>query len=284
MTEMPSETSSIDALVRLAVAEDVGSGDVTTEILVDAALQGHARVVAKEMLVVAGAVPFARVFQFLSPDITCRFFKSEGSIADAGETVAELRGPFHALLTGERTALNFLQHLSGIATATYYYAAQLKSSGTVLLDTRKTTPGWRMLEKEAVRLGGGTNHRKGLFDAILIKENHIAAAGGIQQAIARVREDMTRKLKIEVEVRTLDEFREALACSPDIIMLDNMTLDDMRQAAAVSAGRVPLEASGNVTLDSIAQIAATGVTYISTGAITHSARAVDLSMLIEREH
>jgi nicotinate-nucleotide pyrophosphorylase (carboxylating) len=272
--------AGVDELVRLAVAEDIGSGDVTTGLLVPADARGRATVRAKQGLVSAGYLPFQKVFQLLSAEVTCTFLIAEGAQAAAGDLIAELAGPYSVLLTGERTALNFLQHLCGIATATREFVNKIKPFGTVLLDTRKTLPGWRLLEKAAVRLGGGANHRMGLYDAILIKENHIAACGGIRPAIQKARQH-GRALKIEIEVRNLEELQEALQCAPDIIMLDNMSCDDMRRAVALSAGRVPLEASGNVTLETIEQIAATGVTFISAGAITHSARAADLSMIIE---
>ena len=273
---------SIDSLIRLALAEDIGSGDKTTGLLVDGQARGRARVIAKEDLVGAGFVPFERVFTFLSASVVCRFFKKEGSIVLKGETLAELDGPFATLLTGERTALNFMQRLCGIATLTRQYAEKLKPYKAVLLDTRKTTPGWRVLEKEAVLYGGGTNHRMGLFDALLIKENHIAACGGITAAVAKVRSQLGPLLSVEVEVRNFDELQEALAARPDVIMLDNMSLEDMKKAVELTKGRVPLEAFGNVTLDTLAAIAETGVDFISSGAITHSARAVDISMLIEK--
>lgn len=272
--------AAVDELVRLAIAEDIGSGDVTTRLLVPEDAAGRAIVRAKEPLVVAGWLPFLKVFQSLSPEVACRFLIDEGSPAGAGDIIAELTGPFRVLLSGERAALNFLQHLCGIATATRAFVEKIRPYGTILLDTRKTLPAWRMLEKDAVRCGGGTNHRMGLYDAILIKENHIAACGGIRTAVERARRH-AKALKIEVEVRNLEELQEALQCGPDIIMLDNMSLDDMSRAVKITAGRIPLEASGNVTLDTIGEIAATGVTYISTGAVTHSARAADLSMIIE---
>lgn len=275
----------IDNLVRLALAEDIGSGDITTRPLVDEQARGRARVIAKESLVLAGTKVFSHVFNVLSPEVTCRFTVSDGTAAAAELTVAELEGPCAALLTGERTALNFLQRLSGIATQTRKYVEKLKPHKAVLLDTRKTTPGWRTLEKEAVRSGGGTNHRIGLFDAVLIKENHVAACGGITAALAKARSAAGPLVCIQIEVRNLGELQEALASRPDVIMLDNMSPADMRRAVEAADGRVPLEASGNVTLGTIADIAATGVDFISCGAITHSARAVDLSMLIERvEH
>jgi nicotinate-nucleotide pyrophosphorylase (carboxylating) len=272
---------SIDSLIRLALAEDIGSGDKTTALLVDSHARGCARVIAKEELVAAGFVPFERVFTFLSAAVSCRFLKDEGAVVHKGEALAELEGPFATLLTGERTALNFMQRLCGIATLTRRYVEKLKPYKAVLLDTRKTTPGWRVLEKEAVRLGGGTNHRMGLFDALLIKENHIAACGGITAAVAKARGHLSPLLSVEVEVRDHAELQEALAAGPDVIMLDNMSLNDMKRAVGITAGRVPLEASGNVTLETLAAIAETGVDFISSGTITHSARAVDISMLIE---
>jgi nicotinate-nucleotide pyrophosphorylase (carboxylating) len=274
--------ATLDSLVRLALAEDIGSGDVTTRQLVDEKTQGMARVVAKEELVLAGSRAFERVFSILSSEVTCRFLMPEADAAQAGQTVAELEGPFAALLTGERTALNFLQRLSGIATLTRQYVENIKGHKAVLLDTRKTTPGWRALEKAAVRQGGGTNHRSGLFDALLIKENHIAACGGITAALSKARSRLGPLVCIEIEVRTLAELEQALAGEPDVIMLDNMGLEDLRSAVRRTAGRVPLEASGNVTLATIEGIASTGVDYISSGAVTHSAPAVDFSMLIQR--
>lgn len=273
---------SIDSLIRLALAEDIGCGDKTTDLLVDGYARGCARVIAKEDLVAAGFVPFERVFTFLSAFVACRFLKDEGSVVHKGETLAELEGPFATLLTGERTALNFMQRLCGIATLTRQYVEKLKPYQAVLLDTRKTTPGWRVLEKEAVRCGGGTNHRMGLFDALLIKENHIAACGGIIPAVAKARSQLSPLLSVEVEVRNFDELQDALAAGPDVIMLDNMDLAGMKKAVEITAGRVPLEASGNVTLETLDAIAETGVDFISSGALTHSARAVDISMLIEK--
>ncbi|MCX8043454.1 MAG: carboxylating nicotinate-nucleotide diphosphorylase [Desulfobacterota bacterium] len=280
MTELQLLHETVQTLVRFALAEDIGSGDITTSLLIPPDLHGAARVIAKEPLITAGYLPFQKVFEAISHDIVCSFLISEGAWANTGDVIAELSGPYGALLTGERTALNFLQHLSGIATLTRTYIERLKPYRTVLLDTRKTIPGWRILAKEAVRLGGGTNHRMGLYDAILIKENHIAACGSIKKAVEKARR-CCKNLKIEVEVRTRDELLEALQCCPDMIMLDNMNLDDIRYAVAESGGRIPLEASGNVTLDNIHKIAATGVQYISVGALTHSSRSADISMLIE---
>jgi len=281
MDSIPFSHPGLDDLVRCALAEDIGSGDITTGILIDAASRGRARVTAKEELILAGTSAFQRVFALLSDDVTITSLKPDGTAARGGDTVCELEGAYATLLTGERTALNFLQHLSGIATRAHRFAEKLTPYKAVLLDTRKTTPGLRVLEKEAVRLGGGTNHRMGLFDAVLIKENHIAARGSITRAVEAVSRIKSPHMHIEVEVQTIDELKEALAAKPDLIMLDNMGIDEMIEAVAAAAGAVPLEASGNVTLDSIEQIAATGVDYISVGALTHSARAVDLSMIIE---
>ena len=284
MKTMGSAGISVDELVRIALTEDIGSGDKTTSFLVDPECRGRARVIAKETLVVAGLLPFKKVFQFLSSETEFSFLEREGSVAGEDDTVAEIKGPYNVLLTGERTALNFLQRLCGIATNTYRFAEKVKPFGTVLFDTRKTTPGWRALEKEAVRLGGGTNHRMGLFDAVLIKDNHIAACGGIRPAVEKAKEAKSPHLTVEVEVKNMEEFREALDAGPDMIMLDNMSIEDMKQAVKEAGGRVPLEASGNVTLESIEKVAATGVNCISTGAVTHSSRAVDMSMVIEPEN
>ncbi|MDP7417032.1 MAG: carboxylating nicotinate-nucleotide diphosphorylase, partial [Desulfobacterales bacterium] len=263
-----------------ALLEDIGSGDRTTSFLVGPEMKGRARVIAKEDLVLAGTVPFKKTFQALSPDTEILFVKQEGSVVVQGETIAELTGSLNVLLTGERTALNFLQRLCGIATGTRRYVEKLQPFKSVLLDTRKTTPGWRVLEKEAVSSGGGTNHRMGLFDAVLIKDNHLAVCGGIRSAIKKAKKHRGPHMTIEVEVKNLEELREALDEKPDIIMLDNMSIETMKQAVEMTGGAVPLEASGNITLETIEQVASTGVDYISAGAVTHSAQAVDISIAI----
>jgi len=270
----------MDELIIRALREDIGTGDRTTACLVDPGLSGGASVIAKEELILAGVVPFKRVFEILNPAVEFLFFEREGELVESGTVIADFQGPLAALLTGERTALNFLQHLSGIATLAAQFAEKIRPYGVALLDTRKTTPGLRVLEKAAVRTGGGINHRMGLFDGILIKDNHIAVCGGITQAIKKAQEGGGLHLKIEVEVRTIKELIEALEAGPDIIMLDNMDIDDIRKAVEITGGSVPLEVSGNVTLENIEEIAQTGVNYISAGAITHSARAADLSMQI----
>lgn len=271
----------IDGLIRMALQEDIGSGDRTTAALIAPDQAGSARVIAKQGLVVAGTEPFLRVFQLLDGLVRVAHLVPDGTALDAGACVAELQAPYAALLSGERTALNFLQRLSGIATLTRAYVDTVARYPARVLDTRKTTPGWRVLEKAAVRAGGGRNHRMGLFDAVLIKENHVEAAGGITAAVARARTACAPHAVVEVEARSLDEFREALAAGPDMILLDNMSCEQMRQAVQESGGRVPLEASGNIDLGSIERVAATGIDYISVGALTHSAPAADVSMLIQ---
>jgi nicotinate-nucleotide pyrophosphorylase (carboxylating) len=281
MTEGTAEAVILDELIIMALKEDIGLGDKTTAYLVDPELPGRATLLAKEELVVAGMGPFRRVFQMLSPRVEFLFAEQEGELIEKGALIAELQGPFDILLTGERTALNFLQHLSGVATLTAQFVERIKPYETVLLDTRKTTPGMRILEKAAVLVGGGTNHRVGLFDGILIKDNHIAACGGITQAIKKAQAARSPLLKIEVEVCTIPDLIEALDAGPDMIMLDNMSIDDIKKAVEIAGGGIPLEVSGNVTLENIEAIAQTGIAYISAGAITHSARAVDISMEIE---
>jgi nicotinate-nucleotide pyrophosphorylase (carboxylating) len=267
-------------LIAMALAEDIGSGDTTTELLIDPQQPGRGVIIARQDLVCCGLNIVEQVFACIDDAVSVDRCAHEGECVSSGSIMAELQGPFHTLLTGERVALNFLQRLSGIATLTRTFVDAIAHTRTTLLDTRKTTPGWRVLEKMAVRCGGGANHRMGLFDAILIKENHIAACCGIKLALEKIRAG-GQQMKIEIEVRSLDEFKQALDCGPDMILLDNMSCDDMRTAVSLNAGRVLLEASGNVSLTTIADIAATGVDYISVGALTHSAPTADVSMLIE---
>lgn len=268
-------------LIAMALAEDIGSGDTTTALLIDPQQPGRAVIIARQDLVCCGLNIVEQVFARIDNAVSVDRRAHEGESVPSGGTMAELQGPFHALLTGERVALNFLQRLSGIATLTRTFADAISHTRATLLDTRKTTPGWRVLDKTAVRCGGGANHRMGLFDAILIKENHIAACGGIKPALEKTRAGRQPHMKIEIEVRSLKEFQQALDCGPDMILLDNMSCVDMRTAVSLNAGRVLLEASGNVSRTTIADIAATGVDYISVGALTHSAPAADVSMLIE---
>lgn len=273
---------SIADLITMALAEDIGSGDITTSLLIDPKQPGTARIIAKQDLVCCGLDVLDHVYGLICDDIRVDRHVEDGARVHCGGRIAELLGPFHVLLTGERVALNFLQRLSGIATLTRACADAIAHTRAQLLDTRKTTPGWRVLEKTAVRCGGGRNHRMGLYDAILIKENHIAACGGISNAMDKAREGCRPGMPVEIEVRSLGELRQALACGPDMIMLDNMSCADMRRAVEETADRCRLEASGNVNLATIAAIAETGVNYISCGALTHSAPAADISMLSER--
>ncbi|MEA3374706.1 MAG: quinolinate synthase NadA [Chloroflexota bacterium] len=268
-----------EPLIELAVAEDIGPGDVTSEATLDPETSLTGCIVAKEAGVIAGLGVAEHVFHHVNPEIRFTSRAHDGQEVVAGEIVAEVQGPAPSLLAAERLALNFLQRMSGIATTTRDYADAVAVTRATILDTRKTVPGHRLLDKYAVRMGGGVNHRMALFDMVLIKDNHIVGAGGITPAVARAR-TAHPDLPIEVEVRTLDELREALSITPplDRIMLDNMSLAAMRKAVEVAGGRVPLEASGNVSLDTVADIAAAGVDYISVGALTHSVGALDLSM------
>lgn len=271
-----------EKVINAALDEDVGTGDVTTLATVPAGKTARARLIAKENLRLAGLPAFVRVFEILDPKarLEWEILLGEGTDAAKGDTVLTVTGPAAVLLTGERTALNLLQRLSGIATMTREWAAALAGAGAKLVDTRKTTPGLRALEKYAVRAGGGKNHRVGLFDGVLIKENHIRAAGSITRAVEAARGFSPHTLKIEVEVTTMEELAEAVGCGADIVLLDNMTAEEMASAVKIAAGRVAVEASGNMTLERLPEVAATGVDLISAGAITHSARAVDLSFLL----
>ena len=265
-------------LIDLALAEDLGTGDLTTEAIFPQRYVGRAVIVAREKLVVSGLGVTREVFRRLSR--ACRFQPAvkEGARVRKGAKLADLRAPVRALLCGERTALNFLRHLSGIATLTRSYVKELRGTGCVLLDTRKTTPGMRALEKAAVKAGGGSNHRMGLFDGVIIKDNHIIAAGSIPDAVARVRKRAGPKMKIEVECTGIRQVHAALDAGADIIMLDNMAPGRMSRAVEVVAGRAKTEASGRVTLKNINRVARSGVDYVSVGAITHSAPSVDIAM------
>ena len=268
----------IDRLIDLALEEDLGPGDVTTRALVPPELMGEAQIRAKEPLVVAGLPVAARVFARLDPVLTFDPQAADGQEVTGGQVLARLTGPVASILTGERVALNFLQHLSGIATFTRQIAAKLSGSTTALMDTRKTTPGWRVLEKYAVRLGGGRNHRFGLYDGVLIKNNHLTAVGSVTAAVRRARTQAHHLLKIEVEVTDLAGLEEALNAGADLILLDNMDNPTLKQAVELTRGRAILEASGAMTKERLPQVAATGVNFISMGALTHSAPAVDIHL------
>jgi nicotinate-nucleotide pyrophosphorylase (carboxylating) len=268
----------LDRLIDLALEEDIGPGDVTTQALVDPELQGEAHIRAKAALVVAGLPVAARVFQKLDPNLGFAAAVADGQEVDKSTVLARLTGPVGSILTGERVALNFLQRLSGIATFTRAMVAQVAGSTATLVDTRKTTPGWRSLEKYAVRLGGGHNHRLGLYDAVLIKNNHLTAVGSISEAVRQAKARAHPRLKIEVEVTDLDGLEEALNAGADRILLDNMDDASLRRAVEINRGRALLEASGSMTKERLPQVAATGVDFISMGALTHSAPAVDIHL------
>jgi nicotinate-nucleotide pyrophosphorylase (carboxylating) len=268
-------------LIEKALAEDIGSGDVTSEATIRKEARSVAVLLAKQDLVLAGLDAARAVFHHLDTDIQFTTSAKDGDRINAGAEFARLTGNTRALLAGERVALNLLQHLSGIATLTARYVERVKGLKAEVLDTRKTLPGLRELEKYAVRMGGGRNHRMGLYDMVLIKDNHIQAAGGITRAVEAVRRNVHPPLKIEVETKTLDEVREALAAKADIIMLDNMSIGVTHEAMKLIAGKALVEASGNVTLETIRSIAETGVDFISSGSLTHSAPAADISMKIK---
>jgi nicotinate-nucleotide pyrophosphorylase (carboxylating) len=272
---------SLDRLIEQALLEDIHTGDITTQAVVPEKRPASARLIAKEDLVLAGMFVAERVFLRLNPAVTFTPCAEEGATASRGDLLATVEGDAADLLMGERVALNLLQRLSGVATLTSRYVEEVRGTKARIVDTRKTTPGLRELEKYAVRVGGGINHRTGLYDGILIKENHIVAAGGISEAIRRARAYIPHTLKIEIETETLIQVDEALAAGADIIMLDNMSLADMRTAVANIAGRALVEASGGVNLETVRAIAETGVDIISVGALTHSARAMDISMLMD---
>jgi nicotinate-nucleotide pyrophosphorylase (carboxylating) len=267
-------------LVLSALAEDLGDGDVTSEATVPADARARARIVQKAEGVIYGLEPALLAFRLMDPGISIEERGAEGEWREAGSLVLALSGDARALLAAERTALNFLGRLSGVATATARAVAALDGTGARVLDTRKTTPGLRTLEKAAVAAGGGTNHRAGLYDAVLIKENHIAVAGGVAAAVAAARAHAAG-LAIEVEVRDRDEIEQALAAGAPRLLLDNMSVAELRAAVAQVGGRAELEASGGVTLETLRAAGSTGVDFVSMGALTHSAAALDLSLNLE---
>ncbi|NWG15198.1 MAG: carboxylating nicotinate-nucleotide diphosphorylase [Chloroflexi bacterium] len=273
-----------EQLIKLALAEDLGErGDITSQATIPAHVRLCGRLRAKAGGVLAGLPLVEMVFRQVDPNVTVSFYAHDGEHVSDGTVAAEVIGPGRSVLTGERVALNFVQRLSGIATLTAQFVAAVEGTQAIILDTRKTTPGWRSLEKYAVRMGGGQNHRTGLYDMVLVKDNHIDGAGGIAAAVNAARAyPPVRDVLIEVEVRTLDELREALSLGVDRILLDNMDEEQMRAAVQLAAGRVPLEASGNMSLERARAVAETGVDFISVGALTHSAPALDLSMKITR--
>ena len=273
----------LDRIIRRALEEDIGQGDLTTDAILGDGTEGRAQLLAKEGLILAGLPVFCRAFELLSPEMGFESFFEDGHFIQKGEKICLVSGPIPAILKAERTALNFLQRMSGIATLTRKYMDKVGSAEVRVVDTRKTAPGLRLLDKYAIRMGGGCNHRFGLFDGVLIKDNHIAAAGSITRAVDLARNRAPHTIKIEVEVEDLTGLEEAIQAGADVVLLDNMTPDMMSQAVDVNRGRVLLEASGNVTLENIGQIAQTGVDIISSGALTHSPRAVDISLKLLKE-
>jgi nicotinate-nucleotide pyrophosphorylase (carboxylating) len=273
--------NSTQHLIEIALKEDMGSGDITTDNLVDSNLEGKGVIIAKEPFVIAGLDVAGQVFKYLNAGVIFIPVYRDGDFVKQGETLANVEGSLRALLSGERTALNFLQRLSGIATCVHSYVEELKNKRVRLVDTRKTTPGWRVLEKYAVRVGGAHNHRMGLYDGVLIKDNHIAACGGIQKAVDHIRTRVSHLVKIEVEVSTLDQVKDALKAGAEVIMLDNMSMEQIKEAAAFINKKALVEVSGNITKSGLTSLADAGVDIISVGALTHSAGCVDISMRIE---
>ena len=273
--------SHIEQLIQLALQEDIGPGDITTDSLVHKVQQGQGAIIAKENIIVAGLEIARQVFATLDPEIEWQPRCTDGDVLTAGDTVVVIKGRLHGLLKGERTALNFLQRLSGIATHVKHFVNTLGDSTVRLVDTRKTTPGWRILEKYAVRVGGAENHRTGLFDGVLIKDNHIVAAGGVTEAVTRARQNISHLIKIEIETSDMEQVREALSCGVEVIMLDNMDLPEISAAVKEIAGQALVEVSGGIQQKDLRNLAATGVDIISIGALTHGARCVDLSMRLD---
>ena len=281
----PPNRDQLQSIIQRALDEDVGpaglsDGDVTTLCTIPAEAITRGDFIAKANGLIAGLDVARLTFALIDERVHVDFSIHDGDAVTKGQIFGTVSGPTRSLLSAERTALNFLQRMSGIATATQRFMDAVKPYRAMILDTRKTVPGLRLLDKWAVALGGGQNHRIGLFDMVLIKNNHITAVGSITAAINRVRECDDRHRPIEVEVRSLAELQEALSLQPDRILLDNMSLDQLREAVALTNGRVPLEASGNVTLETVNAIAATGVDYISSGALTHSVKALDISLTL----
>ncbi len=271
----------IDKLIDLAIEEDINTGDITTESLIPDSLNAVAEMTAKAEGVISGLSLIRRVFEKFEKDIKWTPFVKDGEKVKRGDVILRIEAKYSTLLKGERISLNILQRMSGIATKTADYVNKLKDYKTELLDTRKTVPGMRIFDKQAVSDGGAKNHRMGLYDLVMIKDNHIKIAGSITKAVEQIRKNVGQGIKIEVETTNLDEVKEALECNVDIIMLDNMSNDLMKEAVMVVAGRTKTEASGNMTIERLKSVAETGVDYISVGALTHSVTALDISMNIK---
>lgn len=272
----------MEEIIQLALKEDMGNGDVTTLSTVPSENRSSGKFIAKESLVVCGLPVIKRVYEIIDAHIEINFFVKDGDFVNKGDVIAAIEGSSQGILAGERTALNMLQRLSGVATKTREAVKQIEGTKAVIIDTRKTTPGMRTLEKYAVKTGGGTNHRTGLYDGILIKDNHIQAAGGITEAINNARAYAHHLLKIEVEVENFIQLEEALRAKADIIMLDNMSITDMAKAVRIVNGQALTEASGNMGEKDLREVAETGVDLISIGALTHSSRAMDISLKFDK--
>lgn len=275
--------NQIEEIVSRALSEDIGSGDVTTDSIVPAESEVRGRFIAKSEGTVAGWDVVKTTFNLLDERVKVFQSVSDGADVKPGEVIGSVTGPGRAILSGERVALNFFQRMSGIATIARRFVEAAAGTNAVILDTRKTAPGLRVLDKMAVRIGGASNHRTGLYDMVLIKENHIAEAGGIEEAVRLIRTNAAAALKIEVEVRTLEELKAVLPLGVDRVLLDNMDTNTMRKAVKLTDGRVPLEASGKMSLRRVAAVAATGVNFISVGALTHSVTAMDISLMIDKK-
>lgn len=273
----------IDRLIDLAIEEDIASGDISTEAIVPVSARATAEMTAKADGVVSGLEVIRSVYERFEKDIVWEPQVKDGDRVRKGDLILRIRAGYRCLLCGERLSLNILQRMSGIATETARYVAELEGTGTCLLDTRKTAPGMRVLDKLAVKHGGGKNHRMGLYDMVMLKDNHIKIAGGIPNAIAAVKRNLPLSVRLEVETTCLEEVRQALEGGADIIMLDNMDNARMAEAVRLIAGRAKTEASGNMSLARLKEVAATGVDYISVGALTHSVKAMDISMNIKQE-
>lgn len=275
-------TSHTLKLLEISLIEDIGSGDITTDSLIPSGLMAKGTIIAKSELVLAGLEVAQAVFHRLDPSLSFRALSKDSSRLKRGDRIAAIQGKARPILTGERLALNFLQRLSGIATLTAEYVRQVQGYKVEILDTRKTTPGWRQLEKYAVTVGGGKNHRFNLSQGVLIKNNHLALVGGVREAIRIARQNIPPLMKIEVEVRDLAQVKEAIEASAEVIMLDNMSGQEMTEAVKYIAGRAWVEASGAINADNIRAVAQTGINFISLGRLTHSAPAVDIHMLVEK--
>ncbi|UCF65522.1 MAG: carboxylating nicotinate-nucleotide diphosphorylase [bacterium] len=278
--KIPPSDRELDKIIRNALREDIGKADLTSRAIIPKNLLYSGSIIVKEEGVIAGLQVAKHCFRILDPEIKFAGKEPDGRVISRGTIVANISGPARSILTAERVALNFLQRMSGISSLTRQFVEAVKGTSAVILDTRKTAPGLRLLDKWAVFLGGGKNHRCGLYDMILIKENHIAVAGGIGESVKRVEKWQRRGIAVEVEVRDISELKEALQLPVDRILLDNMSLDQMSRAVKLAQGKIPLEASGNINLQNVAEVAHTGVDFISIGALTHSPRALDISLLL----